>query len=88
MKDFLIRIQSYFKSRSAINGVLAKTQLKFMAAVRELDMEREDAAIMQLQADIFQQALTNTFSKKRVNDFFDESDRLREEHDYAKHNSR
>lgn len=34
----------------------------------------------QIEADIFQQALTNTFSQEQINQFFDNADRIRKEH--------
>ena len=98
MKQFLKCIRDYFlkyedpiiTSANALdaNYKLAKRLLEAetqnIMLSGDLAIEREENMGSQLQADIFQQALTNTFTEKRIQDFYDEADRLREEHDNAK----
>ena len=50
-------------------------------------IELRESAENQLQMDIFQQALTNTFSPVDIKTFFNNCDELREVHENAKANA-
>jgi len=79
-----MKLVNWFHSKKKLNTMLGAAQLKIMALARDTEILRMEAADAQLSADLFQQALTNTFTEKRINDFFDEADRLREVHNNAK----
>ena len=48
---------------------------------RDYAIEMKESAQNQLQMDIFQQALTNTFSEEQIKAFDDNADKLRKEHE-------
>lgn len=93
MINFLQWIRNYFleypkEEQLDINfklaGLLLEAESRLSILCIDYEIELVENRESQLQADIFQQALTNTFTEKRIQDFFDEADRLREEHDNAK----
>ena len=92
MKKFFKWIRDYFLEypqdeqldvNYKLAGRLLEAETQLNMAAGDLAIEREENMESQLQADIFQQALTNTFTEKRIQDFYDEADRLREEHNNA-----
>jgi len=86
MKGIIEWFRSFFpKSNLDINYELARrckdAEDQKVLIARDYAIELRESAENQLQMDLFQQALTNMFTAEQIKRFFDETDRLRNEHE-------
>jgi len=80
MQDWIEKIKLFFNIVARLNKKLAIAQLKVMALTRDMEIDSDSIANMQLSADLFMRAMKNILSEKQMKLFFDESDRLLEAH--------
>ncbi len=76
MQDWIEKIKLFFNIVARLNKKLAIAQLKVMALTRDMEIDSNSIANLQLSADIFMQALMNTLDDEQIRAFFNESDKL------------